>query len=573
MFYSVIAISGQFRFAIAGVQVIGTLAAMGLGGVTAAVNQQRQDVGQAQAALTAADRVFHRELRSALDDGTPSRMLEPLARVEWQDRSTAQARSLIIDRLVISGLNERTNQIQALTSTVAETQRAVELELAGKIGSALHDLDQDVAAAHAAGVAGTADLDSRRTQMSPWGTTLVSPNDARARLVLIGSLDAEVRGATSSKIAADQAAAAAAATAAAAAAAALQASTDNAAYQHDRAHADLDRAATLPVLQVADIVAAVAAVDARRPQAHSIDELNSVAAAYAVQSRRVENLLYIRSNTYNQLARARSLEARTASLGVDVSSYVARLNDAQGRLDSAPDINSILAVADAIRDVTTGLDAAYANALAHPPPPPGSVVLNVPFYAQIYSLSCEEAALQMVLGFEGIQTNQDAILNTIGVDRTPPQVDGNGNVVRWGDPYTNFVGDPNGYREGAQYGSRSGYGTYFSTIARAATSTGGTVLQANEGIKPQVLYDMISNHHPSVVWVAWEYSPHPVTTYQAWDGRVVMYGAPWEHAVALIGMSPGSVLINNPHSGQEWVSKATFEHAYEMFNQMAVILN
>jgi uncharacterized protein YvpB len=256
-----------------------------------------------------------------------------------------------------------------------------------------------------------------------------------------------------------------------------------------------------------------------------------------------------------------------------VGAYLARLSDAQGRLDVAPDVTAMLAVADTIRDVTTGLNAAYANALAHPPPPPGSVVLNVPFYAQVYSLSCEEAALQMVLAYEGIQTNQDVILNTIGVDRTPPQIDGNGNVIHWGDPYANFVGDPNGYRESAQYGGRSGYGTYFSTIARAATSLGGKVVQGGEGIKPGTLYDAINNHHPAVVWVAWEYSPHPVTTYQAWDGRVVMYGAPWEHAVALIGTSPGSVLINNPHGGQQWVSKATFEHAYEMFNQMAVILN
>jgi uncharacterized protein YvpB len=566
MFYDVIAISGQFRFVIAGVQVIGTLAAMGLGGVTAAVNQQRQDVGQAQAALAAADRAFHRGLRSALDDGTPSSMLEPLARVEWQDWSTAQARSFIIDRLVISDLNERTNQIQALASTVTETQRAVELELAGKIGSALHDLEQDVAAAHAAGVATGGDYDSRRNQMNPWGAVLVSPNDARARLALIGSLDTEVRNATSTKIAADQAAAAAAA-------AALQAATNNAAYQHDRAHGDLSRAMAVSVLRVADIVAAVAAIDARLPQAHSIDELNSVAADYAVQARQVENLLYIRSNTYNQLARARYLAARTASLGVDVSPYVARLNSAQGQLDTAPDVNSILAAADTIRNVTIGLDAAYSYAVAHPPPPPGSVILNVPFYAQIYSLSCEEAALQMVLGFEGIQTNQDAILNTIGVDRTPPQVDGNGNVVRWGDPYANFVGDPNGYREGAQYGSRSGYGTYYSTIARTATSLGGKVVQASERIAPSTLYDAINNHHPAVVWVAWQYSPHATTTYQAWDGRVVMYGAPWEHAVALIGTSPGSVLINNPHGGQQWVSKATFEHAYQMFDQMAVIVN
>ncbi|MDQ6746617.1 MAG: C39 family peptidase, partial [Candidatus Dormibacteraeota bacterium] len=340
-----------------------------------------------------------------------------------------------------------------------------------------------------------------------------------------------------------------------------------------RAHGALAQALATGVLRVADLSGAIAAIDARQPTAQSIPELNGVATDYAYQARQLENILGVRASTYNQLARARSQAARTAALGVDVGSYVARLNAANTGLDAAPDIPAMLAVADTIRDVSNGLNGAYSYAVAHPPPPPGSVVLNVPYFAQVYSLSCEEAALQMALAYEGINRSQDDILNAIGVDRRAPEVDGSGRVVHWGNPYTNFVGDPNGYREGAQYGARSGYGTYFPTIARAAAGFGGHVLQAGEGIKPQALYDALDAHHPSVVWVAWEYSPHSVTSYVAWDGATVMYGAPWEHAVTLVGMSPGSVLINNPHGGQEWVGKATFERAYEMFNQMAVTLS
>lgn len=565
MFHDLIAITGQVRFAIAGVQVMGTLFAMGLGGVSAAVAQERRDVDQARSALVTANHDFHSTLQRALDDGMPSKALERLAAVEWQVWNSGHPRSSFVDRLLITDLRARANQVQSLTSTVNETQRAVELDLAGQVAGAVHNLDQDIGAAHAAGLANAADYDQRMVELKTWADAVVRPRDARSRLGQVNAVDTEVKDATAAKIAADKAAADAAA-------AALRAARDNAAYQHGRAHSDLDRAVAIPVLQVADIIAAVTAIDGRQPAAKTTDDFNSVAADYAYQARRVEDILFIRGNTYTQLARARTLAARTASLRVDVSSYVARLDAARGRLDAAPDTRAMLAVADTIRDVTTGLDAAYANALAHPPAPPGSVVLNVPYFAQIYSLSCEEAALQMALAYEGINQNQDAILGAIGVDRTPPQVDGNGNVVHWGDPYANFVGDPNGYREGAQYGSRSGYGTYYTTIARVTTGFGGHVVQASEGIKPNVLYDALNNHHPSVVWVAWQYSPHPVTTYQAFDGRVVMYGAPWEHAVTLIGMSSGSVLINNPHGGQEWVTKATFEHAYEMFNQMAVIL-
>jgi uncharacterized protein YvpB len=544
---------------------MGTLFAMGLGGVSAAVAQERTDMDRARGALGSANRGFHATLQHALDGGTPSRSLEPLAAAEWQDWNASYPRGFFVDRLMLDDLRARTNQIHALTDTVRETQRAVELDLAGQVGAALRDLGEEVGAAHTAGLGNVADYDQRLVELRAWATEVVVPKDARWRLGQVNAVLTEVKAATSGKLAADKAAVDAAA-------AALQAAKDNMSYQHDRAHGDLDRALAISVLQVADIVAAVTAIDPREASAQNLDDYNSVAADYAVQSRRVENILFIRSSTYNQLARARTLAARTAGLGVDVSSYVNRLNGAQGRLDAAPDTGAMLAVADTIRDVTTGLEAAYANALAHPPPPPGSVIINVPYFAQIYSLSCEEAALQMALAYEGINQSQDAILNAVGVDRTPPEVDSNGNVVHWGDPYTNFVGDPNGYREGAQYGSRSGYGTYYPTIARAATGFGGHVLLASEGIKPATLYDNLNNHHPAVVWVAWEYSPHPISHYQAFDGRVVMYGAPWEHAVTLIGMSSGSVLINNPHGGQEWVTKATFEHAYEMFNQMAVVL-
>jgi uncharacterized protein YvpB len=548
---------------------------MGLGGVSAAVAQERHDVDGARAAVMRADRDFHRHLQKALDEGTPSKPLEPLARVEYLTWSAGHERSFVIDRILLEDLKARVLAVTSLTGTVDETERGVELDLSAQLATAMTDLKQDLAAAHTAGVPDVADYDSRGDAYAGWIHALVVPKEMVARLQQVSGLALKVRDATSAKLASDMAAAdaaRAAADAAAAAAAALQAARDNAAYQHDRAHGDLAQAQAIVVLRVADIAATIASIDNRQPQPQSIPDLNQQAADYAYQARLLENILIVRSNTYGQLARARSLAGRAAGVGADVSSYVARLNAANGQLDGAPDIASILAVADIIRDVSNGLNGAYSYAVAHPPPPPGAIILNVPYYAQVYSLSCEEAALQMALAYEGIHKNQDEILNDIGVDRRAPEVDRNGNVVHWGNPMTNFVGDPNGYREGAQYGSRSGYGTYYPTIARAATDFGGHVFAANQGLSPGWLYDQIANHRPSVVWVAWQYSPHPTTTYVAWDGQTVLYGAPWEHAVTLIGTSGGSVLIANPHGGQEWISKPVFERAYAMFGDMAVTL-
>jgi hypothetical protein len=58
----------------------------------------------------------------------------------------------------------------------------------------------------------------------------------------------------------------------------------------------------------------------------------------------------------------------------------------------------------------------------------------------------------------------------------------------------------------------------------------------------------------------------------AFDGRTVMYGAPVEHAVAIAGVADGFVLVNDPHGSQHWIAKPTFEAAYGMFDDMAVIL-
>ena len=551
-----------------------------LGSVGASVTLERRDIEQGRADLARTHRTFNVQLRQALAEGTPGDLLVPLARVEFQEWTVGYQRGYVVDRLVLVDLRARAKQIAALTGTVQQTEREVELELAGRLAGVLGSLRDDVAAAHSAGVDGVAEYDSRYEALAASGSPLALPAETARRLDEAGALAGVVRAATTARIADIAATAAAAAAAAAqaaqaaddaraAAVAALDAARGAATYQHDRAHVDLAQAAAL---RVAEAAAAIAAIDSRLATAHAVDEYMAVAGDYAYQARLLENLLAIRQNTYNQLARARTQAARTAGLGVDVGAFVARLNTANAQLDAAADSAAILAAADSIRDITTALSAAYANALAHPPPPPGSVVLNVPYFAQVYSLSCEEAALQMALAYEGINRNQDEILAEIGVDRRPPELDGAGNVVHWGNPYSNFVGDPNGYREGAQYGSRSGYGTYYPTIARAATAFGGRVLAAGEGIKPQALYDAISAHHPSVVWVAWQYSPHPVTTYVAFDGTPVMYGAPWEHAVTLVGVSPASVLINNPHGGQEWISRAVFERAYEMFNQMAVTL-
>jgi hypothetical protein len=171
----------------------------------------------------------------------------------------------------------------------------------------------------------------------------------------------------------------------------------------------------------------------------------------------------------------------------------------------------------------------------------------------------------MALAYRGITTDDSAILDLIGADsRRPLYRDG---VLRWGDPYTTFVGDVRGSEL-----ALTGYGTYHPTIATAATALGGTVLARGEGISPQSVYSYVLDGHPTVTWVAYQWVAAARSDYIAFDGVTVPYAGPVEHSVTLAGVSPTSVLINDPDAGQYWIPKSTFESAYETYNRMAVVL-
>ena len=206
-----------------------------------------------------------------------------------------------------------------------------------------------------------------------------------------------------------------------------------------------------------------------------------------------------------------------------------------------------------------------APPLPSAPPGTGSRVLNVPWYHQVYVLSCESASLRMALGYEGIATTDRAVLDIIGADLRGPVFDSSG--MHWGDPFATFVGNVNGSEV-----ALTGYGTYYPTITHAAMALGGHVLRSGQNILPAELYDAVLNGHPAVVWVTYHWVRLARKDYVAFDGKTVTYAGPGEHAVTLVGVQPTRVLINNPATGVEWIDKTTFEAIYAIYDHMAVIL-
>jgi uncharacterized protein YvpB len=207
-----------------------------------------------------------------------------------------------------------------------------------------------------------------------------------------------------------------------------------------------------------------------------------------------------------------------------------------------------------------------------PSPRPTQRVLDVKLHYQAHSLTCEAAALEMALSYEGITLDEMTLIGYMTDDLRPARFDAKGRLVAWGDPAQGFVGNPDGNI--LRY---TGYGVYFGPVAAATERAGAHVVAAGGGlygsaVAPLDVYNAVLDGHPVVAWISNTYRTVPLSTYTAYDGAAVSYTLT-EHAVTVIGVRPDAVLINDPWFGQHWHPKMQFEAAYATFKQMAVVVS
>ena len=260
------------------------------------------------------------------------------------------------------------------------------------------------------------------------------------------------------------------------------------------------------------------------------------------------------------LARGGSSPAVAASA---TAATAATVTQAKVATTAAAGSSVVIDAAVVSRPATASAAAAVTTVAATTAPT--SRTLDVPVYYQAYTLSCEEAALRMALASEGIYVTDTQVLAIIGSDPTGAYWDASG--LRWGDPYATFVGSVSGSET-----ALTGYGTYYPNIARAASALGGTVLASGEDISAQAVYDYILAGHPVVAWVTYQWVNAQRADYTAYDGRVIPYAGPVEHAVTVVGVTATEVIINDPDFGRTVVSKSLFESSYATYNHMAVVL-
>src|SRR5438094_10576185 len=201
-----------------------------------------------------------------------------------------------------------------------------------------------------------------------------------------------------------------------------------------------------------------------------------------------------------------------------------------------------------------------------PAPTPATVTIPVPVIQQSMVLDCETAALQQGLAYYGLNLSQSQLFAEEYADVRLPVMGANHTVLRWGNPYTNFVG----YVNGSDW-TPTGFGVYWPVILELAHRYGLPNAIGGEGFAPSRIYSELALGHPVQVWIETRFARVALGTWTAWDGTQVRYSYA-EHSLTLTGVSPTQVRVNDVlDASQYWVSKSLFEANFADFNNMAVI--
>jgi uncharacterized protein YvpB len=186
---------------------------------------------------------------------------------------------------------------------------------------------------------------------------------------------------------------------------------------------------------------------------------------------------------------------------------------------------------------------------------------------QSMPLDCEAAALQEALSAVGVNISQEQIVAAQNPDTRAAQVS-NGTIVRWGDAYTNFVGDVRGSE--ARY---TGYGVYAPVVAQLTEQYGRTATVV-EGGSVNDVFAAVGRGEPVVVWTSNTFQAVGMSAWSAWDGRSVPY-ALTEHAVTVIGVdyAAQTITLNDVGVGRDKTfTVSQFASFWSSFGNMAVVI-
>ena len=179
------------------------------------------------------------------------------------------------------------------------------------------------------------------------------------------------------------------------------------------------------------------------------------------------------------------------------------------------------------------------------------IKLNVPYYKQVFTQSCEAASLRMALAYRGIHDSDWNILQKFGYNPRPRDLERN----VWDDPNQQFVGDVKGNQ-----GAGTGWGVYAGPVARAASQYGRGTSVAHGANAPFVA-QQIHAGNPVIAWGVWRLGAK-IESWTTPAGRTVSGPIPM-HVRLIVGVrgephDPIGFYVHDPIVGQLYWTRAQF---------------
>lgn len=204
---------------------------------------------------------------------------------------------------------------------------------------------------------------------------------------------------------------------------------------------------------------------------------------------------------------------------------------------------SSIPTVDPLRATTTSATGTIVTSTAKKARPLEVFKLNVPYFKQEYSRSCEASSLRMVLAYYGITTDDMDILQRVGYAPRPKDKENNA----WDDPHEMFVGD-------ASKDNGEGYGVYGEPVVKAVNSFGRTA-EYTTTITAQYLAQHVRAGHPVILW-GYILSAGPEVRWITPSGGEVIAIAD-EHARVVVGVlgatkNPVGFYLHDPRSGMQY---------------------
>ncbi len=195
-------------------------------------------------------------------------------------------------------------------------------------------------------------------------------------------------------------------------------------------------------------------------------------------------------------------------------------------------------------------------------PAAAQVRLAVPFHRQEHALSCEIAALKMVLNYAGVAVTETELLEQLPFATTDPRSRDN----TWGDPDVGFVGNIDGKIP------NTGYGVYEAPIVALAQQY--RPARVLTGASLTELLEEVAAGHPVIVWGT--LSSGRDISWTTPEGKPVkaIYG---EHTRVVVGFSgtpavPQTIFLLDPIYGPITMLPSRFVANWELLDRKAVVV-